>query len=301
MNNFESLSILDLKLIFLLSKTGNLTRTAGELFISQPAASQRLQQIRDKLTFEIFKRKGKQWFITEEGQLLAKLYEEVAGRMLDTSTAIAELSANPVGTLSVGTSDTLAIHVMPDLVTEFSRLYPGIKIQLTSKPSRMISAEVRSGNLDLGMALENAVHDLFHIVRLFERKDCLIISPQHPLVLQNRLTVKDLNDLPLILLDRLSQSRFIIEEWYADSGIKLNMLMEMGSIEMIKTYVVKDFGAAIVPELSVQAELKRGELIVLQLPKSFPKPKIVLFSNPRKYEKKISRLFIDFVQKYFNI
>ena len=301
MNNFESLSILDLKLIFLLSKTGNLTRTAGELFISQPAASQRLQQIRDKLTFEIFKRKGKQWFITEEGQLLANLYEEVAERMLDTSTAIAELSANPVGTLSVGTSDTLAIHVMPDLVTEFSRLYPGIKIQLTSKPSRMISAEVKSGKLDLGMALENAVDNQFSIVKLFERKDCLIISPEHPLVLQKQLTVKHLNDLPLILLDRLSQSRFIIEEWFTLRGIKLNMLMEMGSIEMIKTYVVKDFGAAIVPELSVQAELKRGELIVLQLPKSFPKPKIVLFSNPRKYEKKISRLFIDFVQKYFNI
>ena len=299
MIKIEELSLTDLKLIHLLQKEKNLTRVADMLYLSQPAASQRIKLIKERLNVDVATLHGKKWQITDEGLILSDLYASIERLIAKAKDQVSDLHEAPTGQMIIGTSDTLGIHLLPEPIAIFSKIYPNIRIEITSKPSRSIAVEVLAGKLELGIALESAVSDSFEIQPLLTRGDCLITSPQHPLTRKQRIMRKDLANLPLIVLDRTSQSRDIIEDFFTKENLPLHISMEMGSIEMIKTYVMQDFGAAIVPKLSVQQECKAKLLHQFDLPKKYPSQKIVVFTGKEKYHKTITQLFIQFIVDYF--
>lgn len=299
MIKIEELSLTDLKLIHLLNEEKNLTRVAEKLFLSQPAASQKIKLIRERLNIDFAVLDGKKWQITDEGLILSDLYSAIEKLIQEAKDKVGDLHESPTGHMIVGTSDTLGIHLLPKPIAIFKKIYPNIRIEITSKPSRSIAEEVLTGKLELGIALESAVSDIFVSQPLLQRTDCLVTSPSHRLTKRKRITKKDMNELPLVVLDRTSQSREIIEDYYAKEKLSINIAMEMGSIEMIKTYVMQDFGTAIVPKLSVKQECKAKRLRQFDLPADYPSQKIVVFSVKEKYHKTITRLFIKFIVDYF--
>lgn len=300
MIKINALSFQDLQLIYLLGEEKNLTRVAEKMFLSQPAASQRIKIIRDKTGLSVAVRNGKRWEMTEEGKELIRLYERLIKYQRETEIRINDLLNVPQGRLIIGTSDTLGIHLLPKPLSEFSKIYPQIHIEVTSKPSRTISKGLSLGTIDVGIALASAAQADFEKVKLFVRKDTLIIPPNHPLRGKEKCRKSDLSGLPLILLDQSSQSRSVIENWFIKENIELKHVMEMGSIELIKKYVAEGFGAGIVPRLSIANELSRRIIKSLELPATYPAQDIVVFTAGKRYQKKINRLFIDFIREYFS-
>ena len=205
------------------------------------------------------------------------------------------------GELVIGTSDTIGIHLLPKYVKEFTETYPKVSVRLTSKPSRMVAEEMIKGNIDLGIALSTSFDNRFQMTKLMSRRDVIIVSAESKFASLKEASLKDLKKYPFITLDSLSQSRYFLVDWFKRLGINIKISMELGSIEMVKKYVELGFGFSIVPEFSIETELKEGRLIKIEITDEVNFQEIGVFVLKNKYLSIASTKFIEFLENKIRV
>ena len=97
------------------------------------------------------------------------------------------------------------------------------------------------------------------------REDVVVCAPAHELAKRKRITLKDLEKYPLLLLDRGSNTRTFIDQQFSKAGVNPDINMELGSIEVIKRLVQLNFGISIVPFISLKREIEQGTLKAIRL------------------------------------
>jgi LysR family transcriptional regulator, transcriptional activator of the cysJI operon len=301
MINLDSIDIKDLKLIHLIGERKNLTRVAELIFISQPAVSHRVKYIEESLKKKVVKKIGKQIYLTEVGMVLADLYLRVKSDYKETQNLLQDMEKELKGELLIGTSDTIGIHFLPKYIKEFTDTYPKVSIRLTSKPSRIVSDEMITGKIDLGIALSSSFDTRFQMTKLMNRKDCIIVSADSAFSNLNDAYLKEFKKLPFITLDKLSQSRYFLVEWFEKLNINIRISMELGSIEMVKKYVELGFGFSIVPEFSIGTEVQEGRLHKINILDEVKFQEIGVFVLRNKYLSVASTKFIEFLKNKISL
>jgi DNA-binding transcriptional LysR family regulator len=174
------------------------------------------------------------------------------------------------GSVSVGTSDTWATHLLPPVFAAFRRAHPNVELRLDNRPSPAIAEKVAARELDLGVVSlplprgSGAVDALLQVPLLAQR-DVVIAPPTHPLAKKQRVKLADLARHPLVLLDRTTASRAWLERLFAAHAVAPRVAMEMSSLEVLKRLVELDFGVSVVPELAVEDEVRAGRLVARPL------------------------------------
>jgi len=291
----KQLSYIDFHLVSLIEEVGNYTRIAEKLHLTQPAITHRVNQMALVLGKPIIAKLGKRIVLTETGQLIRDSFPKLKSFYQELDDNIKEIGNSLSGTLTIGTSDTLGIHLLPEFIAGFGKLYPDVKLNLTSKPSRVVAQEMISGTIDLGIALTTSIDNRYDSFPILERHDCVIVASDSKWKNRDKISLKELKKDKLITLDKTSQSRFFIVEWFRKRGITIDIAMELGSIEMVKRYVEMDLGFSIVPEISIQNELKEGRLHKIEIDEDVNYQTVAAFTVKNKYVSLIARRFIDYV------
>lgn len=291
----KQLSYIDFHLVSLIEEVGNYTRIAEKLHLTQPAITHRVNQMELVLGKPVIAKLGKRIVLTETGQLIRDYFPKMKSFYQELDDNIKEIGNSLSGTLTIGTSDTLGIHLLPEFIRGFGALYPDVKLNLTSKPSRVVAQEMISGTIDLGIALTTSIDNRYDSFPIIERHDCVIVSADSKWKHLSKISLKKLKNDKLITLDKTSQSRFFIVEWFRKKGITIDIAMELGSIEMVKRYVEMDLGFSIVPEISIQNELKEGRLHKIEIEEDVNYQTVAAFTVKNKYVSLIARRFIDYI------
>jgi DNA-binding transcriptional LysR family regulator len=299
MNKIEQLKFSDFKLVYYIGQYKNLTRAGAALFLSQPATSLKFKQIEEVIGQEIATRKSRNIQLNSLGLLLAKHYQLQRNLLDELSDAINSPESDVDGTVTIGCSDTIAIHILPKLVRKMTDSYPNLKLNITSKPSRVIAQEVLDGKVDFGVALNNSLTKRFEQIPLFQREDCLVVSEKHALANQKEASLEQFRGHALITLDAASQSRHFIVDWFKKRDIEIDIRMELASIEMIKRYVELDYGFTIIPRFAVRSS---ENLSALKIMNDVPFGIVSVFYDKRKYQNRLSKVVIDkLIEMYANI
>lgn len=298
MFRLQDLNFNDFRVIHLLKKHEHITVVAEKMFMTQPAITHRLKQIEEKLTFKVFNKLGNKFVITNEGLILNDFFTKYKSLLRETSDKINNEYQQVSGVITIGSSDTLALYILPQVIKEFKNKYPNVIIKLTSNPSKIVSKELLSGKIDLGIALTNSLTSNFDIIHLFTRKDVVIVSPQSTLANLKELNLKDLENNNLITLDEESQSRYFILDWFKKRKININIAMELASIEMVKKYVELDYGFSIVPEFSVENEIKHKQLSKILINDDVSFGEIAAFTDKNRYLSTAASAFITMLKDF---
>jgi DNA-binding transcriptional LysR family regulator len=123
-------------------------------------------------------------------------------------------------------------------------------------------------SLPLPQGLEvsgRSVAERLESVLLAPQEDVAVCAPNHPLGGRSEVSVHDLAPHPLLLLDRTTSSRALVDLAFAAEKAAPIVAMEMSSVEVLKRLAELEFGVAIVPRFSVQREQQGGTLTVLRL------------------------------------
>ena len=289
------LNFIDFQLVSLIEEYGNYTRIAEKLHLTQPAITHRVNQMELILGKPIIAKVGKKIVLTETGRIIRDDFPKMKSFYEELDDNIKEIGDTLSGVLTIGTSDTLGIHLLPKYIEGFGKLHPNVQLNLTSKPSRVVAQEMIAGNIDLGVALTTSVDDRYDIYPIIQRKDCVIVSKDSKWNDREKISLEELKNEKLITLDKMSQSRFFIVDWFKKRGININVAMELGSIEMVKRYIEIGMGFSIVPEISIQNELKEGRLHRIEIEEDVQYQTVVAFTVKNKYVSLIARRFIDYV------
>ena len=162
--------------------------------------------------------------------------------------ALSELSGLQSGRLTVGAIHTFLNTVVPVTVGAFSRDYPGVVIEVRELRAGPIEEQLRSGELDLGIAFHPTTHAEIETEPLFDERLLLVVAPAHPLAARRSLALKALAGVPLALLPRSFATRRLVDAGLHEAGVEATVRIEMASVESLLVVCRHSDLASIVPE-----------------------------------------------------
>ena len=250
------------------------TKAAETLFISQPSLSKQFKILENRLGIILLNRENNKLALTEPGQLLSDYAERILALSEESCRALNDLKNAHRGNLTVGASQTTGTYLMPRVLALFAQHYPQINLKVEVNPTRIIAKKVLNNEIDIAVVGGNVPEEFkknLEIENFVEDDLILIIPKSHPFALkkQKKINKDDLYHLSFLTLNSTSTIRKFIDNILMQNNIEtkqFNIIMELNSIEAIKTAVSLGVGAAFVSSSAIEKEkeLKTIEVINIE-------------------------------------
>ena len=241
----------------------NLTEAAKALHTSQPGVSKAIIELEDELGIQVFARHGKRIRrVTEPGQQVLKSIDIILREVNNLRRIGDQFSAQDSGTLSIATTHTQARYVLPNPVAKLRQQYPKVAISLHQGSPDQVAQMLLTDVADIGMATESlSGYEELITLPCYEWQHVLVLPTGHPLADKERLTLDDLDKLPLVTYHPSYTGRSRIDQAFAARGRAPNIVLEAIDSDVIKTYVKLGMGAGIVAEMAVNTDNREPDLV----------------------------------------
>ena len=247
------------------AKFKSFSRAADELFISQPAVSKHIRELEQKIGMGLIRRGRGGFDLTEAGQILFKHTHKISSDLLEIENALGNLKKDHHGFLKIGTTESYAKCLMPDLLSGFQTFYPSIKITLEVGNSEEIERSLLDYKNDLGLIASIKSSSRFESVPFLREELFLIVMPNHPLGKRKAVSLKEIEKYPFIIRGKGSTTRRILFHAFEELDIHPSLLIEAGSSEFIKQWVSEGKGVSVIVKRLGEDEKKRGMIKMIPL------------------------------------
>ena len=288
-----------LKYFQAIARSENYRAAAEELYISQPSLSRSIDSLEDELGVQLFEKTGRGVTITKAG----RLFLEYADRILE-ECAIAEFKMKELssagGRIDIGYVFPLANYYIPHMVRTFLD-QPGnehIKFGFTQNRTSSILKEVRKGIIDVGFCAFSENEEELEFYPILMQEMVIITPKDHPLESQGSVSVKELENYPVIGYDRKSGLGGYTNRLYRNLGIKPDILCECADENAIQALVREDFGIALVAKVDV---LNEDEISIHSLSDADLTHLVNMVWLRNHYQMPAIRKFIDFMKSTADI
>jgi DNA-binding transcriptional LysR family regulator len=245
---------------------GSFTRAAQALNLTQPSVTKQVGALEDHLQIQLFARQGKQVHLTPAGDLVYGYAQRIAHLVGQCQSAVQELRSPGSGHITVGCVHTIGLFTLPDLLAEFAREHPRLKINVKTGNNMDTVTMLLHGEVDLGLITTPHVHERLESRPLFEDPLLVVASPEYAANLPAALSFSDLAQQPMIAYVRGARFRITTDQVLEQVGISPHVVMEFDNHEAIKTMVRLGFGVALEPASAVLKDLQSHELVALNVP-----------------------------------
>lgn len=244
-------------------ETGSFQNAARQLNYTQSTITFQMQQLEQELNVKIFEKIGRKMVLTQAGKEILPMIDTIiksAEQISNYGKSTLELS----GDLNVAIPESLLIYKLQPLLKAFKEQAPRVKLSLQALNCYVIRDKIVSGGADLGIHYDVggssasvmnkplSVHDLVMIA------SPLLAEDQHDFVEQNQN-----KDVGMIINDPGSIFQQKFDQYLKDKNIRLDSMIEVGSIEATKRCVSSNLGVAYLPRFTVEEELRNQSLIEL--------------------------------------
>ncbi len=254
-----------LSVFLAVAKRLSYSRAAEELYISQPAVSRHVHDLEKDLGAQLLGQTGNKVYLTEAGKIVYEYARKLAFVGDEMKRALAELENLDRGYLRLGASSTPGTYLLPPIVAEYRRRYPGIEVTIAVTNCSQIVGGVLQNDLDLGFLGGMPSDPALQIRPLVHDSLLLVAPPTHTFAQRDSVTPEEMVQEPFVLREQASCTRWRLEEALAPRGLRLRRAMELNGSEAVKRAVAAGVGVAVVSEHSVENELSQGMLHALRI------------------------------------
>lgn len=273
--------------------TNSFTKAANELGYAQSTVTTQIKQLEQELDTLLFDRVGTKIILTESGERF-KEYAYHLQSLAKQAKDIVAADDFPSGVLRIGTVDSFAASILPDLTSAYTQAYPHVKLNISLATSTEIEQMLKHGLIDIAIYFGLTPCDDPSLVLINSRKPLLIVCGQtHPLAHKKQISLLDLSQEKLILTEKECQYHKATMALFEKEKLSPDIILEAGNTEIIKRFAAKGLGIAILPELTVKDELHCQELITIGSDFTLPPVYIQLAYHGKKYKSKAMESFID--------
>jgi len=269
---------------------------AEKLFRTQPAISTQVRMLEEELGEKLFDRIGKKVCLTQAGELLFGYAERLLRLHDEAKLAITELNASPRGKILIGANEATCLYVLPQLFALFKEKYPEVQISIYRNFSKKVVDKILENQLDFGIVTLPVPDRDLHVMPIAEDELWLITSPGHPLADRTTVALEDVVSYPFIF-HKAGTTRERLVKQLGPLWEKMNISMELASIETIKKFVSIGMGISIVPKSYVSDEMERGTLRLVRMRNFKLIRKLGLIHRKNRYMSHASKAFLDVVEE----
>ena len=232
----------------------SVSRAASLLGTSQPGISKQIRLLENELEIDIFVRNGKRVVkVTPPGQAILEIAERMLRDAKNLKQVGQEFANEATGTLTIATTHTQARYALPAAIKHFTARYPKVKLILRQGNPTQIAELVTSGEADIAIATEAI--ELFHelvMLPCYQWNRCIIVSPRHPLLKLEKLTLEAIAQYPIITYDFAFTGRSKINQAFDAKGLVPNVVLTAIDADVIKTYVELGLGIGILAQMAFE-------------------------------------------------
>src|SRR3954470_10349255 len=272
-------------------------RAAKRLGYTQSAVSQQLATLERIVGERLVERPGgpRPVALTEAGRLLVRHAEAIVARLQAAQADLQALSAGAVGTLRVGTYQSVGKHILPALMRRFSSAWPRVELKLTELGTDQdLVVLVERGEIDLTFADFRLWDGPFESLHLFEDPYVLLVQAGSPLARRRSApTLDEIVELPLIGFRQCRSTR-IVESQLHDRGLEAEFVFRSDDNGTVQAMVGAGVGIALVPRLTV--DFHDATTVALELGERVPPRRISLVWHRDRYRSPAARAFAELAQ-----
>ena len=240
------------------------SKAADACFVSQPTLSTQIKKLEDELGVQLVERSPKNIMLTPVGEEIADRARLVLSD-IDQIRAVARRSGNPAdGILRLGLFPTLAPYLLPHVVPGLRETYPNLTLQLAEEKTENILAMLRQGELDAGLLALPINQEGLEIKPLFKEPFVVAVPGEHPLAARKSISLADLENTELLLLEEGHCLREHALEVCALSGAHERVDFHATSMETLRQMVAAGVGVTLMPLLAVKPPMAETGNVVIR-------------------------------------
>ena len=260
------------RVFYTVAKCGSLTKAAEELYISQPAVSQAIKQLENQLGGQLFNRTHKGMELSETGGKQIFSTVEKALKLFDEAESkYSELKDTATGVIRICASDTVSTHFLLPFIKAYHEKYPDVNLVLQNCTSSETIELLKNKKGDIGFVnLPIDDSDINLCSAVMQLHDTFVASEKFAELFDSVVSLKRLQDYPLLMLELSTATRQAIVSFAHSQGIHLHPEIELASLELMVELAKSGIGIACIPKEFVKHELEEGSLKEIKTTPSLP-------------------------------
>jgi len=280
---------------------GSFSHAAEELGISQPAVSFQIRALEERIGQRLLDRSGRRVTLTDAGRVV----DSHARRMLaledELMREVAGLSDHLSGPLVLGSSTGPGELLLPHLLGGFKRDNPEVEISLVVQDTQTVCDRVLEDEIELGVVGAARPHRGL-VFEPFVRDELVVICPPgHALAKRKRIALADLAAQPLILQQRGSGVRAVLEAAFRAAGIRmrdLDVTLEIGLQQSVRVAVLDGLGITVISRLAVERDLAEGRLVAVEVEGAVLARDFSLVRHAGRTPSRVSEGFVEYAREH---
>ena len=265
-----------------LVETKSFSKAAKLNGITQSAVSQQARAMERTFKTLMVDRSQKQFNLTREGQRIYEAAKEILHIYEKLESELQEMKKVISGTIRISTIYSIGLHELPPYVKRFLQEFPSVNVRIEYRRSNLVYEDILHNAVDFGLVAFPQKQRQIELLPFRNDRLVLITHPNHPLAKGQTVDLKSLAGHRFIGFDPDIPTRKAVDTIFRDNKLEITPVMEFDNIETVKRAVEIDHGIAIVPQATVQQELRQGTLCVVPFKgKEFTRPLAILHRKGR--------------------
>ena len=246
------------------------SKAAQVLFISQPAISNHIKLLEAEYQIALFNRKGNTISLTPSGDILYRHLQDALKiqRQLIFDLSTMQNVENVHGKLTIGASTTVALYIIPKILSAFHQRHPNLEIQLVNRNSENIIKALLQDEIDIGIVEVDQKITTISYQDFMTDEVVAVCAAGSYIAKKKTIDLKDIKKYPLALREPGSGTLLALTNALKNKGIgieDLNVKVRLGGTEALKNFLLADNSIGFLPKKSIIKELAHSELVILNI------------------------------------
>ena len=280
---------------------GSFSHAAEELGISQPAVSFQIRSLEDRIGERLLDRSGRRVTLTDAGRVVDSHARRMLALEADMLRDVAGIADHLSGPLVLGSSTGPGELLLPHLLGGFKRENPEVEVSLVVQDTQAVCDRVLDDEIELGVVGAARPHRGL-VFEPFMRDELVVICPpDHPLADEGEITLAGLAAQPLIIQQRGSGVRAVVEAALRAEGIRprdLEVILELGLQQSARVAVLDGLGVTVISRLAVERDVAEGRLVALEVSGAGLARDFSMVRHAGRTPSRVSKAFVRYAREH---
>ena len=261
-----------LNIFYTVAKLQNISKAAEALGVTQPAVSRIISNIEKEYHTKLFFRSKTGVSLTRDGY---NLFEMVKGPLIELEKISNNIDTNKTLekiTIHIGaTSTALYCYLFKHLENGIKKLFPNVNFRIYSDSSTRLLDMVNKGSIDFAfITTPYKADDDLEIYNIAKLNDILIAPISYKEKIKDKVSIKELNNYPFILLSKEMQFREYIDSFLNKYGINITPIYETDSSAILTPFVELGYGLTFIPDEMAEKSINEGKCYKVNIKEKLP-------------------------------
>jgi len=249
-----------LEVFLAVARERRFSRAADKLFRTQSAVSQTIRKLEEELGEALFDRSSRDGVLTDAGKVLYEYAEKLINLREEAAESLSELRELQKGKRVLAANEFTVLYLL-SVLAELRRVHSMIKITVERALGSHIPDDVLRHAAEFGVLSYEPQEENLHSVVVYLDELVFVVPPRHPLATAGQVSIRQMGAESFVAHIVPSPYREKVIQLFKSHKTPLHMDLELPTLQAIKQFVAMGNGVALVPEISVETEIARGELV----------------------------------------